>query len=272
MKGKRAMNFKEYHKIDFHAHIYPEKIAAKAVASVGDFYALHMSENGLSDRLIENGKKINVTHYVVHSVATSPKQVESINRFIASECEKHPEFIGFATLHPMSEHLETDIELARVLGLHGIKIHPDFQKFALDSPEAIRMFKLLAGRFPVLIHTGDYRYEYSNPIRMARALDAVPDLVAIGAHFGGYSEWEESRKHLIGRENFYIDTSSALFKLEPEEAADMIREHGIDRTFFGTDFPMWNHEEEFDRFMKLPLTEEERRKIFHTNAYNFFSV
>ncbi len=270
MKGETLM--KDFHKIDFHAHIYPEKIASKAVKNVGDFYHLEMSENGLPERLLENGKKINCLHYLVHSVATTPKQVESINRFIAAECAKHPEFVGFATLHPFSLKLEEDIELIRELGLHGVKIHPDFQKFALDSEEAIRMFKLLAGEYPVLIHTGDYRYEFSNPIRMARALDAVPDLVAIGAHFGGYSEWEESRKHLLGRENFYIDTSSALFKLEPQTAADMIREHGVERTFFGTDFPMWNHEKEYERFMKMPLTDEERRMIFYDNAYKFLKL
>ena len=263
---------KDFHKIDFHAHIYPEKIAAKAVANVGDFYSLPMSENGLPERLLENGKKINCVHYIVHSVATTPKQVESINRFIASECLKHPEFVGFATLHPFSEKLEEDVALVRELGLHGVKIHPDFQKFALDSPEALRMFKMLAGTFPVLIHTGDYRYEFSNPIRMARALDAVPNLVAIGAHFGGYTEWEESRKCLLGRDNFYIDTSSSLFKLEPSVAADMIREHGVERTFFGTDFPMWNHEKEYDRFMKLPLTQEEREKIFYDNAAKFLGI
>ena len=266
------MDFKDFHKIDFHAHIYPEKIAAKAVAAVGEFYHLAMSENGISDRLLENGRKIGCVHYIVHSVATTPKQVDSINRFIASECEKHPEFVGFATLHPLSATLESDIENIGLLGLHGVKIHPDFQKFALDSDEAIHMFKLIGSKYPVLIHTGDYRYEYSNPIRMARAMDAVPELTAIGAHFGGYTEWEDSRRILLGRENFYIDTSSALFKLEPQEAADMIREHGVERTFFGTDFPMWNHEEEYERFMRMPLTDDERKLIFHDNAKKFLKL
>lgn len=262
----------EYNKIDFHAHIYPEKIASRAVKSIADFYGIPMCENGIAERLIEKGKKINCTHYVVHSVATTPKQVDSINRFIAEECKIHPEFVGFATLHPFSDDIVRDVENAIALGLKGIKIHPDFQKFALDEPKAIEMFKVIAGKLPVLIHTGDYRYEYSNPVRMARALDEVPDLIAIGAHFGGYSEWEESKKYLLGRENFYIDTSSSLFKLDPVEAADMIREHGIKRTFFGTDYPMWDHEEEYERFMKMPLNDTERRMIFYENAAKFLKI
>ncbi len=262
----------DYPIIDFHAHIFPRKIVEKATAAIGDFYSLPMDEDGTAETLLREGSKINCCNYIVHSVATTEKQVESINTFIAEEQSLHPEFVGFATLHPNYRDIEKELDRAEALGLHGIKIHPDFQHFALDSEEAIRMFRLIGKRFPVLIHTGDYRYEYSNPIRMAAALDKVPELIAIGAHFGGYSEWEESKKYLLGRENFYIDTSSSLFKLKPDEAADMIREHGVDRTFFGTDYPMWNPTEELERFMKLPLTEDEKKKILYLNAKNFLHI
>lgn len=260
------MNALTFPKIDFHTHIYPQKIASKAVAAIGDFYSIQMKNDGTSETLLQNGHSINVTKYVVHSVATTPRQVASINSFIASECEKHPEFIGFATLHPFSDTLEKDIEDAISLGLKGIKIHPDFQHFALDCEESVRMFKAIAGKLPILIHTGDKRYDYSGSKRMARVLDLVPDVTAIGAHLGGYSEWENSRKYLIGRENFYIDTSSTLFALEPTAARDMIREHGTKRTLFGTDYPMWDHKEELERFLKMGLSDEECEDIFLNNA------
>lgn len=266
------MNISEQPKIDFHAHIFPNKVVNKAVAAIGDFYSIPMSESGTPEDLLTLGEKINCRYYVVHSVATTPHQVEAINNFISEEQSKHPEFIGFATLHPLMDGLEEEVERVLSLGLHGIKIHPDFQNFALDSPECIHMFNLLAGRLPVLIHTGDRRYSYSNPVRMARALDKVPGLTAIGAHFGGYSEWEESEKYLIGRENFYIDTSSALFKLSPEKAAELIRRHGVEHTFFGTDYPMWNHTEELERFSKIPLTEAEQKAVLYDNAAAFLGL
>ncbi len=266
------MNIYEQPKIDFHAHIFPGKIVEKAVKAIGDFYSFPMEENGTPETLLSLGKVINTRYYVVHSVATTPRQVISINDFIASEQAKHEEFVGFATLHPLMENLEEEIERVISLGLHGVKIHPDFQAFALDSEESIRMFKLLEGRLPVLIHTGDCRYQYSNPVRMARALDACPGLVAIGAHFGGYSEWDEAKKYLIGRENFYIDTSSALFKLDPEEACSLIREHGVDRTLFGTDYPMWTPEGELERFKKMPLSETEQKAVLFDNAKRLLNL
>ena len=79
--------------IDTHAHIYPQKIAQKAVDSIGSFYDIPMAGgNGTSEGLLASGGKIGVERYVVHSTATKPSQVESINDFIHGECEKHPEF------------------------------------------------------------------------------------------------------------------------------------------------------------------------------------
>ena len=86
--------------INAHAHIYPEKIAAKATDTIGIFYDIKMEmPAGTADRLIADGSSAGVTRYVVHSVATTAHQVRSINEFIKRECEAHPEFIGFITLH-----------------------------------------------------------------------------------------------------------------------------------------------------------------------------
>ena len=48
--------------IDAHAHIFPEKIAAKAVASIGSFYDQPMrgSGHGTAESLLESGKEIGV--------------------------------------------------------------------------------------------------------------------------------------------------------------------------------------------------------------------
>lgn len=84
---------------DLHAHIYPEKIARKAVQSAGYFYGIEMDCDGTARTLIEKGKKAGASWFLVQSMATSPAQVCSINGFIAEECALHPELTGFGTLH-----------------------------------------------------------------------------------------------------------------------------------------------------------------------------
>ena len=126
--------------INSHCHIYPDKIAAKAVKGIRDFYDLHMSLNGTVDDLIEDGNKVGVCHYLIHSVATTPKQVQSINEFISFEVKSHPDlFTGFGTLHPDSEDIEADLDYIIELGLKGVKVHPDFQQFALNEEKAFKM-------------------------------------------------------------------------------------------------------------------------------------
>ena len=45
--------------IDFHSHIYPEKIAEKAVESVGEFYGIGMDGKGTAKDLLKEGKEEN---------------------------------------------------------------------------------------------------------------------------------------------------------------------------------------------------------------------
>lgn len=253
--------------IDIHAHIYPEKIAAKATAAVSTFYEdAPMAYKGVSERLIESGSKIGVEKYIVHSVSTKPEQVESINNFILGEMEKHKEFIGFGTMHQDYKNFEQELKRIKHLGLVGLKLHPDFQKFPADCPQMDDVYEVLTElKMPLLFHAGDCRYDFSGPRRILNVLKKHPKLTIIAAHFGGYTEWDESLEVLAGN-NLYFDTSSSLWKLPLEKANAIIKKHGVDKMLFGSDFPMWNHEDELARFNQLDLSESDKEAILYNNA------
>ena len=84
-------------------------------------------------------------------------------------------------------------------------------------------------------------------------------------YFGGYTEWEGSMEYLVGQK-VYFDTSSTLWKLPVETAKKMMQAHGIDNFLFGSDFPMWDHEDELERFNQLELNAEDREKVLYKNA------
>ena len=262
---------KQYRIIDAHCHIYPAKIAAKAVTAIGNFYGIKMSEDGTANALIKEGEAIGVEKYVVHSTATTVHQVRSINDYIYGEMTAHPEFIGFMTLHNEMEDaaIEQEVDLAISRGMKGVKLHPDFQKFNIDDAENI--YRVTAGRLPVLLHMGDKRYDFSSPARLKKMAEKYPEQIFIGAHFGGYSVWDKA-ECLKDLPNVYFDTSSSLFALDKAKAADFIHRFGHHRYFFGTDFPMWKHDEELKRFLALDLTEEEREDILYNNAAKLLNV
>ncbi|MCM1133816.1 MAG: amidohydrolase family protein [Ruminococcus flavefaciens] len=261
-----------YEIIDAHAHIFPEKIAENATASTGKFYDLHMDNVGISQKLIEAGETIGVSRYLVCSAATVPHQVGSINSFIARECEKNPCFFGFGTTHPHSENIEADVEQVRALGLHGIKLHPDFQEFDADSPEAFRIYEIMEGELPLLIHCGDPRYNWSAPEKIRRICENFPKLELQAAHLGGYQRWSEAEELLAGFENVRFDISSSLAFMSSEDAVRRIRKFGIEKCFFGCDFPMWNHREELQRFLALGFSDEENHLILAQNFKNFYKI
>lgn len=250
--------------IDAHAHIFPAKIADRAVDSIGKFYDLTMHRRGTSEALLESGRAAGVEKFLVCSTATRPEQVRAINDFIFAECREHPEFVGFATLHPAMEQPEREIERILARGYYGVKLHPDFQEFNIDDPRAMEIYRLLEGRLPILFHTGDSRYEYSRPIRLARVSDRFPGLLCIAAHFGGYQRWSEAMDVYQGA-NIYMDTCSSLFTLPAEKALAFFDRFGTDRFFFGTDFPMWTHEGELGRFLALGLPDGAREAILAGN-------
>jgi predicted TIM-barrel fold metal-dependent hydrolase len=262
---------KKYKIIDAHCHIYPDQIALKAAGATGTFYGIPMNLDGKISTLLEYGEKAGVDHFIVQSVATTPKQVSSINHFIArSVAESGGRFTGLGTLHPDSEDMAVDVEEIIGLGLKGVKLHPDIQRVKLDDERMHEMYRLCEGRLPMLIHTGDNRYDYSNPNRMIPILEQYPNLTVIGAHFGGWSIWEEATEKLYKYKNFYVDCSSSLYAISPQTAKDIITKYGTDRVLFGTDYPMWKPESEIERFMAIELTDSEREDILYNNAARLF--
>ncbi len=252
--------------IDFHAHIYPAKIAERATQAISDFYDAPMAFNGSVAELLTSGDTIGVERYIVHSTATKSDQVRSINDFIIGETRKEPRFVGFGTLHPDFDETRDELDRIISLGLKGIKLHPDFQRFEIDCAKMDSAYEQIAAAgIPVLVHAGDARYDFSGPRRIARVLDRHPAIKLIAAHFGGYTEWDEALEMLAGRD-LWLDTSSTFWKIEPSIARKIIEKHGISRFLFGSDFPMWRHDDELARFLALGLTQAENEAILAGNA------
>ncbi len=253
--------------INAHAHIYPEKIAAKATDTIGSFYDIKMQMPvGTAERLLLDGKRAGITRHVVHSVATTAHQVRSINEFIKRETDAHPEFIGFITLHQdlTEEEINHEVEWALSNNMRGVKLHPDFQKFNIDDEVAEKFYRAVGSKIPILFHIGDDRYDYSKPHRLVKMAKAHPEVNFIAAHFGGYRCWDDASLYR-GLNNIYFDTCSSLPFISAERAKEIIDMYGAERFFFATDFPMWDAKSELERFDKIPLTSSQREMIFSAN-------
>ena len=293
--------------IDCHTHVYPAKIAAKASKAINAFYEDdHLDSSESSDQIRKEFIRIMqgfidsmhterfaypdikgtiegalvecagtpIKYHLIYSVATTPAQVTSINNYIAQTCEQHPSCIGFAAMHQDFENPAAELDRVQALGLRGIKLHPDFQQVNIDDPRLEPLYEAAQKRnMPITIHTGDYRYDCSNPKRLVNVLKAFPGLVVDAAHMGGWSctdQWlgDLSEKNLgkSTAKRCFVDTSSSTRVLTRAQMKAAIENYGIERVMYGSDYPMWNPAEELKRFMALGLSDKEIDAICTRNA------
>ena len=260
--------------IDVHTHVYPDKIAAKAAGATGEFYGVGHAQDATVPSLRACMDAAGIDISLIHSVATTPKQVAPINAFLAeTAANSGGRLVGLGTLHPDSPDQAADVRQLAALGLKGVKLHPEIQGFAVDDPRSLRICALCEEhRLPLLLHTGDRRYDCSNPNRLLPMLRQFPGLTVIGAHLGGWSIYEEAVPQLAGVPNLWFDCSSTFYWLDPQIAGTLIRRLGTDRVMFGSDYPMWTPKQELDTFLSLDFTEAERRAILCDNARRVFRL
>lgn len=252
--------------IDIHTHIYPDAIAQKATDSVIEFYGIggaHM--NGTADMLLQQHEKAGISKAVILPVAIRHDRAPGINDFIKEQATRCDHFIGFGTVHAAMSGIGEETDRIYTMGLKGIKMHPDSQRFAIDDVRLFPMYEAARGRLPIMLHMGDLRYDYSHPVKLRKILDLFPGLQVIAAHFGGYSMYEAACE-LLRDTDCVFDVSSSLMLMEEGQAERYIGIYGAERMAFGSDYPMWNPVVELERFLQLKLTGSQQEQILAKTA------
>jgi predicted TIM-barrel fold metal-dependent hydrolase len=175
-------------------------------------------------------------------------------------------------MHPEFPDFEAELDRIYALGVRGIKLHPDFQKFFIDCDPLLEVFKYLQDKHMFLLtHSGDNRHHFSDPRRVARVAKMFPELDVIAAHFGGWSEWSLAREVLADLPNVYYDTSSTFGMGGIDEGRAGFRAFDNSHIFFGDDFPMWDHADELAILCSLGLDTETLDGVLGRNFMNFLA-
>lgn len=261
---------------DAHTHVYPDRLAEKAGRALGDFYNLPIPGKGTVADLADRCEQAGVRGFLMLGVATTAEQMFNVNAYLR-ECVGYARARGMEACAFGGYHQDADpdaaVEQILSLGLSGVKIHPDIQRFSLDDPRMDRLCAALEGRLPLCLHMGDDRpeYSYSAPEKLIRLLDRHPGLTVIAAHLGGYRCWDRAAGLYAGRENVWFDLSSTLPFLPEGRGEVLIRTLGAGRIFFGTDYPITSPAQGLEQLNRLKLTETERADILWNNFHRFLA-
>ena len=133
--------------IDFHTHVFPERIAATTISTLEKSGKIKAFSNGTADALLSNMERSGVDISVNLPVLTKPAQFDSILKFAVSLNERAaltPEgkgkIISFAGIHPDTEDYKEKLWRVKESGILGIKIHPDYQNTFFDDDRYVRIF------------------------------------------------------------------------------------------------------------------------------------
>ena len=259
--------------IDFHTHIFPDKIAPATVAALAKAGGTKPEGGtGTLDDLERLALREDVSLCVNLPIATRPDQAASINRFAKEVNRREGRVISFGAIHPDAAEPERELAELAEAGFRGIKLHPDYQGHYADDPAVIRVVKE-AKRLGLhtVFHGGvDIAFPndvHATPERMANLLSSLGEGEGrvVVAHIGGYGLWDDVERILVGRD-VYFDLSYGIDHLPEEQLYRIITRHGADRILFGSDYP-WRDPADVDRVLaKLPLSDEQFAAIRFGNA------
>lgn len=258
--------------IDFHTHIFPDKIASATIEALSKSASILPHSDGTYDGLISKMERAGVDISVNLPVVTRPSQVDSIMRFSSEINSKSKRVISFAGIHPDSEDTDAILENIKQNGVLGIKLHPDYQGAFFDDPRYIRIMKKAKELDLITVtHAGlDGAFVGQEikctPTRVLRVLDALGgyDKLVL-AHMGANELFNETLSELAG-ENVYFDTAYVLPTLGQEMFARILEKHGEDKILFATDSPWQDALEQIEIIKSYGLDSETENKIFCENA------
>ena len=182
---------------------------------------------------------------------------------------RYPELVPFGSVHPWDRDIDERLDRQRAAGAHGIKLHPNGQFIAPDSPKTVHLCGRCGDRgLPVLFHCGPVGIEpaaarrRSQVGRYERTIAENPDTTFVLGHSGAL-QYERAIPFAATYPNTYFELSclglSALRQVLDTVPAD--------RLLYGTDWPFYHQSLTLARV--LIATEDDpvlRRAVLHDNA------
>lgn len=248
--------------IDAHTHVWPDRIAPLALGG-NQVLGLTVRGDGTVGGLESTMDVSGVELSCCLGIANEARQVDKVNAFVAGLVGERR--LGFGTVH-VGLSAEENLASLRRHGIGAVKIHPLFQRFALDDPRLWTLFEAFGADVAVIVHVGaggdEHTNSLSSPTMIADIARTFPALRLVACHFGGYRILDAAEELLTGVD-VVLETSwpPGLATLRPERIRRLIRRHGAERVVFGSDWPMTDPGAELKAIDALGLTDDETKSV-----------
>ena len=267
--------------IDFHTHVFPEKIASATISALASKSNNKPNTDGTVNGMIEALKRANADIAVALPVLTKASQFESVLKFACMVNEQFKDekrkIISFAGMHPECEDVDEKMQRIKSLGIKGIKIHPDYQETFIDDQRYIDIIKC-AKKYELIVvtHSGLDDGYVGHPVRcpVDRALKVINEVdydKFVLAHFGALKLWEGVSDKLCGK-NVLFDTAFTTSDIDKDLVVDIINKHGSDKILFATDCPWFDIKKGVELLLSFGLKQDDLDNILYKNALKLLNL
>ena len=219
----------------------------------------------------------------------TPGDTTRINEDTAAFVALDSNRIGFMSVDPMRHDWKEEMDKSIGLGLVGIKLGANYQRFDPLGREALALYARAEKlSLPILFHTGaspvrEAPLQYAHPLVTDEVAIRFPDLKIVMAHVG--HPWVRETVVTIRKHpNVYADVSAIYTRpWMTYEAMLMATEWGVmHKLLFGSDFPITTPKYAMERLRavneivegtNLPkISLEQIEQIIHADALGILNL
>lgn len=260
--------------IDFHTHVFPDKMAEKTIRKLAERSHIVPASYGRTQELLSSMEEAGIDCSVILPVVTAPSQFSTVNKFSgelnAAYQTKDRRLVAFGGIHPDTPDYKGELKELHKRGFKGIKLHPDYQGVMIDDIRNMRIVEYASELDMIVsVHAGvDIGLPepvHCTPKAARRLLDEVRPSKLVLAHYGGWKQWDQVEEVLVGQD-VYFDTAFTFGYIDKEQFVRILRNHGSDKILFATDCPWANQIQFVEALDAMPLTQKEKEQVFYKNA------
>ncbi len=261
--------------IDFHTHIFPDKIAQATVSALARNASIEPHSDGTMAGLLSQMGEAGVDISVNLPVLTRPRQYDSVKAFGKELNEKSytgARIISFAGIHPDMEDASERLKEIKNEGFLGIKIHPDYQGKFIDDDSYVKLLQYAKELDLITVTHAGFDGAYAGqpirctPKRVMNLLDKIGGYEGLVLAHMGANELFDEVYNTLASANVYIDTAYVLHSIGQDMFEKILAKHGENRVLFATDSPWQKQGSEIEIIKSYKLGNSVQEKIFYQNA------
>ena len=210
-------------------------------------------------------------------------RLERRNSWTCGLSREHPNLVPFINLDPLMDESTMTAEIREKVnnqGAKGIKLHPASQSFFPNDHRLWPAYQTAQQMgLPIISHSGTFAtpIQYAQPKHFEEVLASFPGLTLVMAHLGmGFFDEAISLAKTYSNLQFdccaIINTTEGGDRFSDAGLTALIREIGVERVMFGSDFPWFDPALAAERLLRLDFSEQEKRLLLAENAIRIYKL